>query len=1060
MSDFTEHFAFRDTLTRRLVEDVLGPAEEHEILTDPPATTYLTGVLYPQRRHDEAVEESAEKDFDLGGAESDVDEQPDSGVSLANVQNPSSMGLSFAVHPRATTATITVTGATYQPIDEAGNPVEAEMAEARSIEDSKVRWRRLPVETAVAIDLHPGSGRTYEVVPGLEIRVRVRPVGGGRDAIAVTVTLVNNHPGEGLVLRDQWCFFQCGLRVDTDPRQPMIIEQTRPAADDDDETLLAAMLYHHSPTFATGHGCAVDWDPQHVEADDPGEPRSVTAVWSSFTPRYDVLLAESNPEIDTTGLRMIDLARGDDATVIATLRALVAGYRAWVEDREAEARGMAGTPFASVAGEQAAQCREAHDRMDAGIDLLAADPRVMRAFRLANHAMAMQRARTVMLKDGDQDENLSLGRWYPFQLGFLLLCLRGIADPEHDDRGVADLLWFPTGGGKTEAYLGLVAFTVFLRRIRNAELGAGVTILMRYTLRLLTLQQFERATTLICAMERLRQEQDDMPGDEISIGMWVGRSATPNHLEDAEAALKKLRAGNTLATENPVQLRRCAWCGVDIDAFNYRVDHAARRMIVACGNTDCHFQSGLPVHLIDAAVYHHRPTLIIATVDKFAQMAWKEEPAALFNRSDGTPAGTPPPELIIQDELHLISGPLGTLVGLYETVLDIAAQRPKVIASTATIRRAQDQGRALFDRAVHQFPPSGLDSRDSWFAVQAPPERKPSRRYIGLFAPGSSQASLLIRAYAALLHHAATVEGKGDVRDAYWTLLGYFNSLRLLASAELQVNDDVVKRIQLLTGDEEPSELLQSELTSRVAASEIPKRLRDLDTRYPHEDALRVVLATNMISVGVDVDRLGLMAVTGQPQTTAEYIQSTSRVGRRYPGLVVMLYNAARSRDRSHYERFRSYHSALYRQVESTSVTPFSARARDRALHAVLVSAARVMHREARPNAAAKDLPYLEPKLRELSERILARVAAVAPDELQGTREDLDWVLVRWQELLDRNDRLVYDQRRAKFDTKPRSEYAALLCNFDDDDLPHSFRTMNSLRDVDVETNMIPREGR
>jgi hypothetical protein len=215
-----------------------------------------------------------------------------------------------------------------------------------------------------------------------------------------------------------------------------------------------------------------------------------------------------------------------------------------------------------------------------------------------------------------------------------------------------------------------------------------------------------------------------------------------------------------------------------------------------------------------------------------------------------------------------------------------------------------------------------------------------------------------------------------------------------------------------------------------------------------------------MISVGVDVDRLGLMAVTGQPQTTAEYIQSTSRVGRRYPGLVIMLYNAARSRDRSHYERFRTYHSALYRQVESTSVTPFSARARDRALHAVLISAARVMHRQARPNGAAKDLPVLEPLLRQLAQRILERVGNVAPDEVDGTADDLDWILVKWQELLDLNDKLVYDQRRAKFDTKPRSEYAALLCNFDDDDLPHSFPTMNSLRDVDVETNMIPREGR
>ncbi|MBM0255497.1 helicase-related protein [Micromonospora sp. 4G55] len=1060
MSDFDEHFRFRTDLTERLVLDLFGPAGgTEEILTDEPVNTYLTGVLFPQRGAEDAAEDAAEADIDVAGARLDTDEQPDIGVSMANVQSPSTMGLTFAVDRRCGSLTISVEAAVYEPVDEAGNPVEAEVENARSTDESPIRWRRRAVDAApVTIDLTLPGRRTHPLVPGLEIRALVREPDQTRGNLTVTVTLVNVHTVQGSFLRDPWCFFQCGLTVTSDSDKPAIVEQLAPSVGDDDETLVSAMLYRHAPTFATGHGCAAEWsEPTTRGASD--SRRAVARVCSSFTPIFDVRLSESNTEIDVSGLRMIDLAEGDTDQVLRTIRKLTDGYRRWVEDREAEAAGMSTSPYAEVALDQARECRTTYRRMAAGVDLLARDPEVMRAFKLANRAMATQRARTVMMRDKTSDVDLGIGRWYPFQLGFILLCLKGIADSDDEDRQIADLLWFPTGGGKTEAYLGLVAFTVFLRRIRRRELGGGVTVLMRYTLRLLTLQQFERAATLICAMERVRQDQRDLPGEEISIGMWVGSSATPNKLKDAEASLKKLRAGETLQDNNPVQLRRCPWCGIPIDEFKYRVDLGAQRLVAACGNADCEFRDGLPVHLVDESVYQHRPTLIIATVDKFAQMTWKADPAALFNRRNA-PDGTPPPELIIQDELHLISGPLGTLVGLYEAAIDIAANRPKVVASTATIRRAREQGKALFDRDVHQFPPSGLDARDSWFAVEAPPERKPSRRYVGLFAPGTSQATLLVRAYAALLHHAAIIDGKDDVRDAYWTLIGYFNSLRLLAAAELQVNDDVAGRLKLLAGDGNLREVETTELTSRVAASDIPSRLRQLDVRHPDNYALDVVLATNMISVGVDVDRLGLMTVTGQPQTTAEYIQATSRVGRRYPGLVVMLYNAARSRDRSHYENFRAYHSALYRQVESTSVTPFSARARDRALHAALIGAARLTIPDAREDDGAGRLDDFMPELQDLATRILDRVKRIAPDELDSTEKDLDDIISDWTGLVDWNSDLLYHKPKWAGDTKRRPDSAALLRTFEDDDLPHSFPTMNSLRDVDVETNLLNREGR
>src|SRR5690606_36766532 len=253
--------------------------------------------------------------------------------------------------------------------------------------------------------------------------------------------------------------------------------------------------------------------------------------------------------------------------------------------------------------------------------------------------------------------------------------------------------------------------------------------------------------------------------------------------------------------------------------------------------------------------------------------------------------GTPPPELIVQDELHLISGPIGTLTGLYETAVDVAADFPKVVASTATIRRASEQGRALFNRDVRQFPPAGLDARDSWFAVETPREKKASRLYVGLMTPSTSQATLLIRAYAAILHHAGRIDGDESVRDAYWTLIGYFNSLRLLGAAELQVHSDVQERLGLLATQEGVMARQAdryAELTSRVKSSDIPTRLKELERGLPGE-AFDTVLATNMLSVGVDVDRLGLMVVMGQPQTTAEYIQSTSRVGRQHPGLIVPL---------------------------------------------------------------------------------------------------------------------------------------------------------------------------
>ncbi|MFJ3287733.1 helicase-related protein [Streptomyces sp. NPDC086669] len=1076
-----EHYRVRDEeLLAGLRRELLGPApdapseDREEVLAqDAPIDRYLAGVLYP-RPADAAAEQrlwedEAEHDGLDAAPQRSHEDVEESGtaqeVGASGSRRPSSMGLTFAVRPAISRrVVISARAAVYRPTDADGNPVPARRAEARTVSDQQEHWRRhelaLP-DTPVDVTT-PASDLRFDLADGVGLRVNVRRPDPTEGTVTLTVTLVNTHKVGERELQDAFSLFQCGLVVRAADGASAFVERPAPDLAHDPEVATSRLLHRHAPTFAVGHGCAAEWDwtPSPVGVTD-SQDAGVPEIRSEFVPSVEVLLTDSNPEIDSSALSMLGLAERSDTEVVAALESLATGYEQWIVRKEAEAADLEGGPHEEAATHQVAACREALGRIRAGIELLRVKPELMRAFRLANRAMADQRARSAWVKSGrNGSPEPSEGRWRPFQIAFVLLCLAGIDDPEHPDREVSDLLWFPTGGGKTEAYLGLIALTSFLRRIRLGEDGGGVTVLMRYTLRLLTLQQFERATILLCAMERLRKDHLSELGPEpFSLGMWVGESATPNKLKDAAAQLAELRKDldRRLATKNPVQLHACPWCGARLDARAYEVDEDAKRMHVRCPGPGCDFADGLPVHLIDEAVYDARPTLVIATVDKFASMPWRPDTAALFNRDDPNDP-TPPPALIVQDELHLISGPLGTLTGLYETAVDELAGRPKVIASTATIRRATAQGRNLFDRAVRQFPPAGLDARDSWFAVETARADKASRRYVGLLAPGTSQSTLLIRTYATLLHRVKQASTTDDVRDAYWSLIGYFNSLRLLSAAELQVHDDVVAYLELLAtreGSTVRSIANYSELTSRIDASEIPARLKAIERRLPDPDVVDVLLATNMIAVGVDVDRLGLMAVMGQPQTTAEYIQATSRVGRAHPGLVAVMLNATRSRDRSHYENFLHFHSALYREVESTSVTPFSARARERGLHAVIVALTRIMVPEARPNEAAGDVESYEHRIRdEIKPVLLRRVAAVTPEEAQHVSREFDEFLDWWCAEADVHNGLLFEPRRG-------SRVPSLLQPYDDEaEDAEAWPTLWSLRDVDAESALFMEASR
>lgn len=1046
MSRFDDHYTFRDGLKSAVIRDLIGPgrddvvAENEQLLPEAPMTRYISGVLYGRAPDPmvDAVEDNDHGDALAHGIEEAAADTP---VSMANVRYPSAMAISFGIDADAvSTLQIHVTGGMYALTSDG---------------DGAGQWERTAVSMVEEYEvLRSGEDTTRDLEHGLQLFVRERPAGPDGGA-AITVALVNTREvPAGEWQKDPYSLFQAEFVV-TSPEGDIFVDRTKvdvSGADEDADSF--NLLYRHAPTFAVGHGCGATW----TEATGG----RASDVRTTFAPEHELLLADNNPDIDSPYFSMRRLAEDDRGAVVAGLRDFAQGYRDWIGERMNE---VAAVPAGLVPTAEAhlADCVVAADRIAAGIDMLEQRDDVWLAFQLANRAMLVQRARSDWM-GGDREAEPSLDsddhRWRAFQIGFVLMALRGVADPDHDDRELVDLLWFPTGGGKTEAYLGLIAFTIFLRRLRAVKgggTGAGLTVIMRYTLRLLTLQQFQRAAILICACEWIRRSRSDLGDAEISIGLWVGQGSTPKNLKDTKDALAALAGGTTPETKNPVQLLECPWCGDPLSHKNYWVrDVPPRRLVIQCKNDGCDFGEGVPAYVVDEDIDNYRPTLLLGTVDKFASLPWQDKVSSLFGIDD--PEG--PPELIIQDELHLISGPLGTMVGLYETAISWLCTDggvgPKVIASTATIRRADDQIRQLYAAEGFQFPPPALDARDSYFAVEAGRDSKGTRTYLGLMAPGSSHATLMIRAYAAALQSASELDGDDSVRDAYWTLLGYFNSLRVLGGALLQVRDDVVDRVAVnaTASGHEPRFTDRTlvppiEMTSRVASSKIPQHLELMGTPLGEPNVQDVVLATNMISVGVDVDRLGLMAVMGQPQSSSEYIQATSRIGRRHPGLVMTLFNAARSRDRSHFEDFVAFHSSLYRRVDASSVTPFAPRARDRALHAVFIGLLRARSPEYRPNTSASQTENLDLAAEPVIRLILERVAKVDPNEVGPTDESLRRLVKNWKRRAEEQEGLVF--------SNPFKPELALLADASRPEIAEqhdALATMWSMRAVDTESEL------
>ena len=1116
----TTSLEIRAALAHALQLDLIGPGSEGEHADEAlpgwerPSVWYLTGFLVPTGTPAaERADDDEDDDFD-----GEVPER--AGLSEESTQHskrtkrrffPSSMGLSFLVRPNADAIRVTATWGDYrrgQHADPSGKRLDA--------------WLRTPRAETVDIPLGAGAAPRRHEIPnsgGLILHATERPIPterlGGRiepGTRAVSVFLVNERPpAEDRKDADEAYAFQAAISVECavpfHPR-PDLSGQDDPSWD----VQVTRLHYADTPAYATGHGVSADWTLGESEC------RNVRTTWIGSSQ------VEATKPRTVSGVELSMRALGDLAdgkAVRKALSPLLSEYGRWIEERRERVATLAKDHRQTAEG-LLHDAVLAANRMKKGVDVLATDADALDAFRIANRAVGRALSRRI---DADDPG------WRPFQLAFLLLNLAGMANPHDPDRETVDLLFFPTGGGKTEAYLGLAAFAMVLRRLRNpgngARAGAGVSVIMRYTLRLLTLDQLSRAAGLVCALELERENNPQRYGEwPFEIGLWVGKAATPNKMgrkgdSRADSARRKTirYQQNARANPSPIPVERCPWCGAEFTADSFTLLPDADRprdLRVVCTDFECDFSGNrpLPVVGVDEPLYRRLPAFLIATVDKFAALPWEGPSGSLLGgaerydlegfygatapgRGSRLDSPLPPPDLVIQDELHLITGPLGTMMGLYETAIEglcavgrqgsVAEQgsRPKIVASTATARDARNQVQAVFARAdTRVFPPPGPNRRDSFFAGVVPADEVPARGYLGIAAAGRNPKVIMRRVMLALMGSAQThylrAGGRKNIKnpaDPYMTLLAYFNSLRELGGARRIVEEEVQNTLKgrgarrrlgekmgLFRDRTLYSEVM--ELTSRVTTDQVATAFERLGRGFHEKGRVDCALATNMISVGLDVPRLGLMVVNGQPKTHAEYIQATSRVGRAddRPGLVVTLLNIHKPRDRSHYERFRHYHETFYRSVEPASVTPFSARALDRGLAGALVALAR--HSEpvmTPPHGAAR----IETVRAELAERLRAtfrdRLENQPINDPEEREEAAEAVRSRVADLLDSWNRILDDYRASgvpleyqQYET--RSSARPLLRYMLDQDFEsehhRKFRANRSLRDVEPEVHV------
>lgn len=1000
-----------------------------------PSRRYAAGVLFPgnttvrETIESEAILDNDVVEVTLPKREQNLvlEEETEEIPIQSDEHLPSSLGMTCNISKDTNILNIIVQGAIYKPhnvvIKDKGTRkwwLRERIYANEHIEIKKLASDGISKQKLTLFNLAKEEVNKLMI----DLYIQVRKVEG---EYLTTISIVNDsHTGKKLSGQaDEFMLFQTELIVRTDEKgefkgYPKHYQRNLPITTSE---LNDELLYRNKINYAFGHGCSTTWK----------DDECVREIKTTFVPTYETtsmtpdVEVEVNGNIEKVNIKMIDLVNATTYKELEdTLLPLLQGYEEWIKLQE---QGIADldSKLQEVAKHNMTLCSNSLLRMKKGLKHLT-NPTIRKAFNLANEAILLQQVngkkiRTVNIQgietifDFQYKETVfktvqlqkSTNSWRAFQIAFFLMSIDSIANDESLEREIVDLIWFPTGGGKTEAYLGVAAFEMFYRRIINPK-DAGVDVIMRYTLRLLTADQFQRSSRLMCAMEVIRRDNSNLLGQTpYSIGMWVGSSTSPNSYKEAFTQLGEIKSGR----RDGFVLDKCPWCGCKMGKL--KVNKSKRYLVLGykkngqqfishCLDKECDFFDEIPVYFIDEAIYEKQPTFLIGTVDKFVQLTWNPKARSIFGIGKSGEQVVTPPNLIIQDELHLISGPLGTLAGLYEVVIEefctkiINGKRmkPKIISATATIKEFENQAKSLFGRTEAKlFPSPGLDIDDSFFAKVATDKdgiALPGRKYVGIYTTNVGLLMSQVKVFSSVLEEGKRLPEKE--RDPYWTLLAFYNSLRDLGAGINLCSMDIPTYMNAIKNREGYPEMrfIQHplELTSRIQSNKIAATLDKLKIELTSNNAknvLDVCLASNIIEVGVDIDRLSLMAVVGQPKTTAQYIQVTGRVGRRWferPGVIFTLYSNRSSRDKSHFEHFNEYHQRLYAQVETTSVTPFSDASLDRGLAAIVIAFLRQRFSKTmaiEPNVEGYKEILIDVKFKQFIRNIKARLKLIDPEQ-------------------------------------------------------------------------------
>lgn len=1095
MLKLEKHLENRLELINALKEDIIGPISNNEnmlplstigdiklatkedlykryyqkeskqeiIQRNNPSAHYVSGMLYPYTKPSNSMSESSvgdelnlTQDEDENGQPniseealkklskskarlekfSEADEDDDL-VPQKNEYLPSSLGLSYYINlSEQGSITFFVRGGRYLP----------QSIFTHDNSQKQRWWFRNEVEAKVTVtcdELNTHNRRPFNkpVVNDkindmkLEIQILSRKLNDGYYLITASLTNRTEITSKTYDEMDKYALFQSEMEIELSKGMFLKYPRVQTGLEDDEEKS-NQLLYKNAAIYGLGHNCSCDWKDENV---------GVKRIKSTFLPTYET--QSMTPDIkDENGhdfsVSMLELSgKSGSRAEKSAIHKVVDSYENWINQKESSIIEL-DDYYQPIAKSHMTKCRISLQRMRRGLKLLE-NPKVLKAFQLANQAMILQQVNGTEVRKGHLKEgslvydkpketltvnnisnlkNSGKGNWRAFQIAFILMALESVISGDSPDREVVDLIWFPTGGGKTEAYLGLSAFSMFYRRLMNPN-DIGTDIIMRYTLRLLTADQFQRSSRLICAMEHIRRKEGIglLGSVPYTIGIWLGGDTTPN---TNDKALKQLTALNHGGKTEDFIVRFCPWCGATLGKYDehnqkkrrggtkslyhgYKKVH--KRMVIHCPDNTCEFHDDLPIYIVDETIYEVKPTFLLGTIDKFAMLAWRPQARTLFGLNENGEREVSPPNLIIQDELHLISGPLGTVSGLYEVVIEELCtdnrfnrtKKPKIVCATATIRRFEEQIRNLYGRTGSQlFPSPGLDFDDSFFAQTAKDEQgknRPGRMYVGVYSPTVQLMTLQVKTFATFLQSVKILPK--EEQDPFWTLLSFYNSIRELGGGMTLTQTDIPNyfnqvRFKKAITDKEQYRWINHavELTSRLKSGEVAGAIGQLKKDISEWDAIDICLASNIIEVGVDIDRLSLMTIVGQPKTTAQYIQVSGRVGRKWwerPGLIVSLFASGRSRDKSHFEHFREYHEQLYAQVEPTSVTPFSDPSIKKVLPAIITIFLRQMH-DAQIAKSPETISEYQFELEAFKHRLLKRVELIDPLQKDVVQAEFD----------------------------------------------------------------------